>query len=168
MIALNVAALTRLTYAVAPQFVERDKGTIVNIASIVAMTPEVLNGVYGGSKAFVLAFSQTLHHELAAKGVRVQAVLPGATRYRLLGRRGLAGRAPAAKHRHACGRSRRCGACRPRSGRAGHRPVAARRGAVERIRIGTQCARAQPFAQQAGGTLWRASGRVNGLTQTPA
>jgi short-subunit dehydrogenase len=34
---------------------------------------------YGGSKAYVLAFSLSLHHELAEKGVRVQAVLPGAT-----------------------------------------------------------------------------------------
>ena len=44
-----------------------------------AISPETLNGVYGGSKAFVLAFSLSLHHELAEKGVRVQAVLPGAT-----------------------------------------------------------------------------------------
>ena len=29
----------------------------------------MLNGVYGGTKAFVLAFSQSLHHELADKGV---------------------------------------------------------------------------------------------------
>jgi short-subunit dehydrogenase len=79
MIALNVGALTRLTYAAAPGFVARGGGTIVNIASIAAVSPETLNGVYGGSKAFVLAFSQSLHHELADKGVRVQAVLPGAT-----------------------------------------------------------------------------------------
>ena len=79
MIALNVGALTRLTYAAAPGFVARGRGTIVNIASVVAISPEALNGVYGGSKAFVLAFSQSLHHELADKGVRVQAVLPGAT-----------------------------------------------------------------------------------------
>ena len=78
MISLNVVALTRLTYAVAPGFVARGGGTIVNIASIVAISPETLNGVYGGSKAFVLAFSQSLQHELAQKGVRVQAVLPGA------------------------------------------------------------------------------------------
>lgn len=79
MIALNVTALTRLTYAVTPGLVARGGGTIVNIASIVAIGPEVLNGVYGGSKAFVLSFSQSLHHELADKGIRVQAVLPGAT-----------------------------------------------------------------------------------------
>ena len=79
MIRLNVGALTRLTYAAAPRFVARGSGTIINISSIVAISPETLNGVYGGSKAYVLAFSLSLHHELADKGVRVQAVLPGAT-----------------------------------------------------------------------------------------
>lgn len=79
MIALNVTALTRLTYAAVPGFVARGGGAIVNISSIVAIAPEMLNGVYGGSKAYVLAFSQSLQHELADKNIRVQAVLPGAT-----------------------------------------------------------------------------------------
>jgi len=79
MIELNVSALTRLTYAAVPGFVERGAGTLVNIASIVAISPETLNGVYGGTKAFVLALSQSLQHELKDKGVHVQAVLPGAT-----------------------------------------------------------------------------------------
>ena len=79
MIALNVTALTRLTYAAVPAFVARGRGTIVNIASIVGVAPELLNGVYGGTKAFVLALSRSLRHELADTGVRVQVVLPGAT-----------------------------------------------------------------------------------------
>lgn len=79
MIALNVNALMRLTYAAAPGFVARGSGSIINIASVVAVAPELLNGVYGASKAFVLAFSQSLRHELSDKGVRVQVVLPGAT-----------------------------------------------------------------------------------------
>ncbi|EJL81553.1 short-chain dehydrogenase of unknown substrate specificity [Herbaspirillum sp. CF444] len=79
LIDLNVTALTRLTYAAVPGFVARGAGRIINIASIVGIAPEVLNGVYGGSKAFVYAFSQSLHHELATQGVQVQAVLPGAT-----------------------------------------------------------------------------------------
>jgi hypothetical protein len=79
MIALNVEAPTRLTYAVVPAFVKRGSGTIINIASIVAVAPERLNGVYGGTKAFVLGFSQSLRHELANTGVKVQVVLPGAT-----------------------------------------------------------------------------------------
>lgn len=79
LITLNVSALTRLTYAAAPGFVARGNGTIINIASIVALAPELLNGVYGASKAFVLTLSRSLQHELAGKGVRIQAVLPGAT-----------------------------------------------------------------------------------------
>jgi len=79
MIALNVTAPMRLAYAAAPGFAARGAGAIVNIASIVAVAPEILNGVYGGSKAFVLAFSQSLQHELADREVYVQAVLPGAT-----------------------------------------------------------------------------------------
>jgi short-subunit dehydrogenase len=79
MILLNTNALMRLTYAAVPGFVARGRGTVINVASIVAVAPELLNGVYGGSKAFVLAFTQSLQHELADKGVRVQAVLPGAT-----------------------------------------------------------------------------------------
>jgi short-subunit dehydrogenase len=89
MIALNTRALMRLTYAAAPGFVARGGGAIINISSIAAVAPEILNGVYAGSKAFVLAFSQSLHHELAAKNVRVQVVLPGATATNFWGIAGL-------------------------------------------------------------------------------
>ena len=89
MIAINVNALTRLTYAAVPGFVARGAGTLVNIASIVAVSPETLNGVYGGSKAFVLALSQSLQHEVGDKGVCVQAVLPGATATEFWGIAGL-------------------------------------------------------------------------------
>ena len=80
MISLNVDALTRLTYAIVPGFVERGAGTIINIASVVAITPELLNGVYGATKAYVVALSQSLRRELEGTGVQVQVVLPGATR----------------------------------------------------------------------------------------
>lgn len=79
MIALNVEALTRLTYAVVPAFVKRGAGVVINIASVVAIAPELLNGVYGGAKAFVLGFSQSLRRELANTGAKVQVVLPGVT-----------------------------------------------------------------------------------------
>jgi short-subunit dehydrogenase len=79
LIDLNVTALTRLTYAAAPAFVARGRGTIINIASIVGISPETLNGVYGATKAYVLALSHSLQHELADKGIRIQAVLPAGT-----------------------------------------------------------------------------------------
>jgi short-subunit dehydrogenase len=79
MVELNITAPMRLAYAAVPGFMARGQGAVINIASIVAVAPELLNGVYGGSKAFVLAFSQSLQKELAGTGVQVQAVLPGAT-----------------------------------------------------------------------------------------
>jgi short-subunit dehydrogenase len=79
MIELNVGAVARLANAAAKAFASRGEGTIVNMASIAAVAPRILNGVYGGTKAFVLALSQSLHRELTPKGVRVQVVLPGAT-----------------------------------------------------------------------------------------
>ncbi|MDB5481976.1 MAG: putative short-chain dehydrogenase/reductase [Caulobacteraceae bacterium] len=89
LIAINVRAPMRLAYAAAPGFVERGGGAIINIGSIVGVAPEILNGVYGGTKAFVLALSLSLHKELADKKVRVQAVLPGATATELWERAGL-------------------------------------------------------------------------------
>jgi uncharacterized protein len=79
MIAINVTVPMRLAYAAVPQFTARRKGAIINISSIVAIGPEILNGVYGGTKSFVLAFSQSLRKELKDTGVEVQVVLPGAT-----------------------------------------------------------------------------------------
>jgi uncharacterized protein len=79
IISLNIRALTRLTHAVAPAFVARGVGTIINIASILAIQPAILNSVYGATKAYVLSFTQALHHELSAKGVRIHIVLPGPT-----------------------------------------------------------------------------------------
>jgi short-subunit dehydrogenase len=90
LINVNVTALTRLTRAVAPGLVARGGGAIINVSSIAALKPELLNGTYGGSKAFVLALTQSLHHELGDKGVQVQAVLPGATATPFWDRAGMA------------------------------------------------------------------------------
>ena len=79
MIDLNITALTRLTYAVAPVFAAKGSGTIINIASVVGIAVELLNGVYSASKSYVLSFGHALQRDLAGKGVRVQTVLPGGT-----------------------------------------------------------------------------------------
>jgi short-subunit dehydrogenase len=89
MIALNVTALTRLARAAIPGFIARGRGTIVNVGSVLALAPEQFNACYAGTKAYVLAFSQALHHELGKHGIRVQAVLPGATRTEIWERSGL-------------------------------------------------------------------------------
>ena len=89
MIQLNVVAPTRLAAAVAPRFAAAGSGTLVNVASVLALAPEMFNGSYSGTKAYVLNLSQALQHELAPRGVRVQAVLPGATRTELWERAGI-------------------------------------------------------------------------------
>jgi short-subunit dehydrogenase len=88
IITLNTTALTRLASAVAPRFVAAGEGTIVNIASVVALAPELGLTVYGATKAFVLFLSQGLQLELGPKGVYVQAVLPAATRTEIWERSG--------------------------------------------------------------------------------
>jgi short-subunit dehydrogenase len=88
MIALNITAVTRLGGAAAKAFAARKAGTIINIGSVTSLIPENFNGVYSGTKAFVLNYSQALQVELKPHGVRVQAVLPGATRTEIWERAG--------------------------------------------------------------------------------
>lgn len=80
MISLNVTAPTRLAAAAARAFKARRAGTIINIASVLALAPELFSGTYSATKAYVLNLSHSMARELQPAGVRVQAVLPGATR----------------------------------------------------------------------------------------
>ena len=76
MIDLNVRALTDLSLA----FVGRARappGGILNVASVAGFLPGPGMAVYYASKAYVLSFSEALHHELAPRGVRVTALCPG-------------------------------------------------------------------------------------------
>lgn len=88
MIDLNVTAVNRLAVAAAQAFVARKQGAIINIASAVAIVPELFNGTYSGTKTFVLGLTQSLALELDGKGVRIQAVLPGLTRTEIFDRVG--------------------------------------------------------------------------------
>ena len=88
MIRINVTVPTRLATAAATNFAASGHGTIVNIASALALAPELYNGVYSGTKAFILNLSLSLRHELSPHGVQVQAVLPGAIRTAFWGNAG--------------------------------------------------------------------------------
>jgi short-subunit dehydrogenase len=89
IIKLNITALTHLAAAAAKSFAARGKGTIINVASVVALAPEMFNATYTASKAYVISLTETLNAELAGSSVRVQAVLPGATRTEIWERSGL-------------------------------------------------------------------------------
>lgn len=88
LIALNITAPTLLAGAAGKAFAARKSGGIINIASVLALAPELFDGVYSGSKAFVLNLSKSLAKQLEPQGVRVQAVLPGATRTEIWERSG--------------------------------------------------------------------------------
>lgn len=88
IIALNVTAPTRLAAAAGKAFVARGAGAIVNIASVLAFAPERFDGVYSGTKAYLLNLSLSLSAQIGERGVKVQAVLPGATRTEIWARSG--------------------------------------------------------------------------------
>jgi short-subunit dehydrogenase len=88
LIRLNVTAVTRLAGAVVPRFLTKQSGSIINIASVLALAPEISFGIYGATKAFVLMLSQSMQNEIGPRGVYVQAVLPAATRTEIWQRSG--------------------------------------------------------------------------------
>ena len=76
MIDLNARALTDLSL----RFVDslaRHRGGILNVASVASFMPGPGLAVYYATKAYVLSFSEALHHELKPKGIRVTALCPG-------------------------------------------------------------------------------------------
>lgn len=77
---VNVVAPLRLAHAALATMVPRGSGTIVNVSSIAGEQSVPGNATYGGTKAFVTSWSQSLHEEAKAHGVVVTALLPGFTR----------------------------------------------------------------------------------------
>lgn len=60
-------------------------GAIVNVASVNGVIPGLLQGVYSITKAGVIGMTKAFAREGAARGVRVNALLPGLTQTRLAG-----------------------------------------------------------------------------------
>lgn len=79
MLDLNVRALTELCRLVVPAMIERGSGAILNVASTAAFQPGPNMAVYYASKAYVLSFTEALHHELKDTPVRVTCLCPGPT-----------------------------------------------------------------------------------------
>lgn len=77
MIATNVGGLVRMTHALLPGMVARNRGHVVNLSSTAASYPYPGGNVYGASKAFVTQFSLNLKADLVGTNVRVTDVEPG-------------------------------------------------------------------------------------------
>lgn len=83
LVHVKVVAPTMLTRAVVPGMLSRGRGSIVNVAGMIAFsgpapaTQMPRRAVYAGTLAHTVAMSQTLSAELEGTGVRVQVVCPG-------------------------------------------------------------------------------------------
>jgi short-subunit dehydrogenase len=80
MVELNVLAVLQLTRAVLPGMIERQSGTIINVASGLAFDPTPTRATYSATKGFVVNYSRALQQEVQAQGVRVQVLIPGLIR----------------------------------------------------------------------------------------
>jgi short-subunit dehydrogenase len=79
MLDVNVRAVVEMTHAFLPGMVARRRGQIINVASNAAFQPVPFLAVYAATKSFVVSFTEGIATELAASGVRFQALCPGLT-----------------------------------------------------------------------------------------
>ncbi len=77
MLEVNIAALTRLTYALIPTLRVHPEAAILNVASIAGMIPMPKMAVYAATKAYVISLSEALRAELRRTNVRVTVLCPG-------------------------------------------------------------------------------------------
>jgi NAD(P)-dependent dehydrogenase (short-subunit alcohol dehydrogenase family) len=75
--AVNVRAPYFLAQALLPEL-EQSRGVIINLSSIHAFEGYVEHSVYAGTRGAIVAFTRQLAIELAPRGVRVNAIAPGA------------------------------------------------------------------------------------------
>jgi NAD(P)-dependent dehydrogenase (short-subunit alcohol dehydrogenase family) len=77
MVEINLKSAFRLIQAVAPGMVERGSGSIINIASISGLKPQLYGLLYSMTKAALIMMTKSYALELGPSGVRVNAIAPG-------------------------------------------------------------------------------------------
>lgn len=83
VIAVNLRGTFLFTKAAAKIMLKKRSGSIVNIASIIGMIGNAGQANYAASKAGVIALTKSSAKELAARGIRVNAVAPGFIRTKM-------------------------------------------------------------------------------------
>jgi short-subunit dehydrogenase len=95
LIDVNALAPVLLTRAVIPGMLERGRGAIINVASLLAFSGAARaphlpkRAIYAATKAFLVTFSQILASEMEGTGVKVQVVCPGVVRSEFHSRQGI-------------------------------------------------------------------------------
>lgn len=80
MVATHILAPMKIIQAILPEMIQKKAGVIINVSSSGAFLPSPKTVTYSGTKAFLRAFTESLHFELEGTGVQVQVVCPGLTR----------------------------------------------------------------------------------------
>ncbi len=79
MLNANFFAAIELTQAFVPDMITKKSGHVINITSITTKKLLVHAGAYAVSKAAMQSFTDNLREEVQQTGVRVTAIIPGAT-----------------------------------------------------------------------------------------
>src|SRR5712692_3264699 len=80
LIATNLAGVIATTQAALPSMLERRRGVIINVASVVGFRAAPYSAVYSATKYAVVGLSHALRGELSGTGVKVCVVYPGSTK----------------------------------------------------------------------------------------
>jgi short-subunit dehydrogenase len=89
MVRLNVEAVVDLCGRYVPGLVRRGRGAVLNVASTAAFQPLPRQATYAASKAFVLAFTDALHEDLAGTGVTATTLCPGPAKTEFMANAGI-------------------------------------------------------------------------------
>ena len=79
MLRLHVNTIVESVRLFLPGMLEREKGAIINVASIVGLFPVPFLAEYAATKAFLVSFSEAIAEEVRGSGVLIQACCPGST-----------------------------------------------------------------------------------------
>lgn len=77
---VNVRGMVHVAHAVAPGMVDRQRGTMVFVASVAGQIGSPTDPPYSASKAAAINFAQVMARDLAPSGIRVNTVCPGMVR----------------------------------------------------------------------------------------
>ncbi len=80
VVEVNLLSVLHVTKAFLPSMLGRGRGHVVNVASLAGRFATPGSSVYGATKHAVVAFGESLYHELKPLGVLVTTVNPGFTR----------------------------------------------------------------------------------------